>query len=900
MRCLVYTLISILAGSTAFAQSKILDSLENLLHKTEDKKIQADILHTMASESWDYDFEKGYGFANRSYEIADETNYIKGMAVAASDMGLYYYFIGDRVRCLEFYSRAKLLSAADPGPYQATILIRLGTFHREGGNFDSASYYYNRSATMIDPSRPSRPLAMMHHGKGWLDYYRGDFVSSRSHFKKSLGIQEQLNDSMFMADNWKTLGLVASAMNRFDSAEMYFAKVKGISERFDNPELKIFYTIYRGELQFKKGELVDATRLFTEALDLLNKHDYKRHRAAVLKNIGQVFEWQGQYESSFAYFFNALRIEEAMNNLHEMAHTYDMMGWGYANQKNFGKASEMAERSGDIFRRLKDHLGLADYYILSGFIAFQKSDYTGARMFYDSALHVRRQAQSPILIANVLNFMSQLSIAQSRYDEAARFERERFDINSATGNYNGMVAYYNNMSKIMLARKQYGEAEKFGLQAYHDALTIASATEARSACLTLSQTFTQAGQFEKATQYYQRYIHISDSLYTAESASRQAQLNALYALEKREERIRDLNKENEVQKTLLENQNEQLRFQNTVLVLAITGCVLLAALAFTLFRFYKSKNLANEKLNNLNREITEKNEEIQAQSEELTQANHALVKLNEELVEKTEEVQAQSEELRETNEMISEINRDLDNIVTKRTAQLNEAYKELDTFFYRSSHDFRRPLTTFMGLAEVAKVTLKDQSALDLFARVNETARSLDKMLIKLQSISDVGTQELVYKEVLIREIFDNVCDAFREDITRMNFRTSCSVTITKPFVSYPAMIRIILENLIENSIHFSTPRNPCFQLTAHNEGDMLVMEMEDNGPGILKEYELKVFQMYFRGSERSKGNGLGLYIVRKACEKLGGTITLDTSRQEGCRFIISLPMNYKELNRWG
>jgi len=347
-------------------------------------------------------------------------------------------------------------------------------------------------------------------------------------------------------------------------------------------------------------------------------------------------------------------------------------------------------------------------------------------------------------------------------------------------------------------------------------------------------------------------------------------------------------------------QHGQLRFQNTVLVLAITGCVLLASLAFTLFRFNKSKNMANQKLNKLNREVMEKNEEIQAQSEELTLANQSLLELNAELIEKTEEIQAQSEELRETNMMISEINRDLDNIVTKRTAQLNEAYKELDTFFYRSSHDFRRPLTTFMGLAEVAKVTLKDPNALELFARVNETARSLDKMLIKLQSISDVGTQQLVYKEVLIHEIFDTICDAFQEEMTRKNFKSACTVKTTKNLVSYPAMVRIILENLIENSIQFCTPVNPSLQLTVRNEDDLMIMEIEDNGPGIPKEFEIKVFQMYFRGSERSKGNGLGLYIVRKACEKLGGYITLDAVRKEGCKFIVTLPMNQQEQSRWG
>jgi signal transduction histidine kinase len=297
-------------------------------------------------------------------------------------------------------------------------------------------------------------------------------------------------------------------------------------------------------------------------------------------------------------------------------------------------------------------------------------------------------------------------------------------------------------------------------------------------------------------------------------------------------------------------------------------------------------------LSRLNREIFEQKEEIQAQSEELSGANRALVRLNMELTEKTEEIQAQSEELRETNEMIVEINRDLDLSVTKRTAQLKEAYKELDTFFYRSSHDFRRPLTTFMGLAEVAKITVKDKTALELFDKVKETARSLDKMLVKLQSISDVGAQELVYKEVLVEELFHTVCKGFRDELDHRGIITTCVVSLPEAFVSYPAMIRIILENLVENSIQFATPYKPHITLRAYQAGTDCIIEAEDNGQGIQKDLGDRIFDMYFRGSERSKGNGLGLYIVKKAVEKLKGTIRADTTVVAGAKFILTFPMH--------
>ena len=188
----------------------------------------------------------------------------------------------------------------------------------------------------------------------------------------------------------------------------------------------------------------------------------------------------------------------------------------------------------------------------------------------------------------------------------------------------------------------------------------------------------------------------------------------------------------------------------------------------------------NSSLTKLNQEFVEKQEEIQAQAEELTEANQLLTLVNRELAEKSEELAAQSEELKKSNQIISNLNENLERKVKERTQSLEQAYKELDTFFYRSSHDFRRPLTTFMGLAEVAKITVKDSFALDLFDKVKETAVNLDRMLIKLQSISDVGAEQFIYKEVDVQSVLESGCDFYKESILKNSISLSLVVGKSK------------------------------------------------------------------------------------------------------------------------
>jgi signal transduction histidine kinase len=154
-----------------------------------------------------------------------------------------------------------------------------------------------------------------------------------------------------------------------------------------------------------------------------------------------------------------------------------------------------------------------------------------------------------------------------------------------------------------------------------------------------------------------------------------------------------------------------------------------------------------------------------------------------------------------------------------------------------------------------------------------------------------VGSQQLIYKEVFLQEILVDIGDNFRYELEHRGVRMQTDIRLTRPFVSYPAMIRIIIENLVENAIYFCGTHDPYVHVSAYEDHDKVVIEVRDNGQGIDPQYYGRIFEMYFRGNERSKGNGLGLYIVRKAVEKLHGTIGLETVPLGGSLFRVRLPI---------
>ena len=413
--------------------------------------------------------------------------------------------------------------------------------------------------------------------------------------------------------------------------------------------------------------------------------------------------------------------------------------------------------------------------------------------------------------------------------------------------------------------------------------------------------------FSCALFFLQKFRSIRDSIFSENSALKIAEMQSLYDVERKEQQIELLSKESALQMNELALQKSRITNQNLILLFVSMAFLLVAVLLFNL-------NRSHRKLEKTQRSLSELNEELMTQSEELRESNDSLVELNNQLhkqqdeiyqqaeelrisnndlEEKQKEIEAQAEELTEANATISSINQHLEEKVEERTEQLKQAYVELDTFFYRSSHDFRRPITTFIGLAEVAKITSKDESTLELFSKVKETALSLDRMIRKLQTISDVGAQKMVYKEVLMRELISNILDTHKDELEAKKIRVIQEIEMHESFNSYGALVNVIVENLIENSIQFATPLDPFIKIKAFSKDHTILLQVEDNGHGIPEEYHERIFDMYFRASISSKGNGLGLYIVKKAVTKLEGTIQFKTNLHQGTVFTVELPQSF-------
>ena len=103
----------------------------------------------------------------------------------------------------------------------------------------------------------------------------------------------------------------------------------------------------------------------------------------------------------------------------------------------------------------------------------------------------------------------------------------------------------------------------------------------------------------------------------------------------------------------------------------------------------------------------------------------------------------------------------------------------------------------------------------------------------------------------------------------------------------------MILKNLIFNAVKYQdlAQKKPTIRISAKENHDHLLISVRDNGEGIDPEIQDKIYDMFFRASEKSSGSGLGLYIVKEMTNKLEGTIELISALGKGSEFIVKLPI---------
>jgi ligand-binding sensor domain-containing protein/signal transduction histidine kinase len=271
----------------------------------------------------------------------------------------------------------------------------------------------------------------------------------------------------------------------------------------------------------------------------------------------------------------------------------------------------------------------------------------------------------------------------------------------------------------------------------------------------------------------------------------------------------------------------------------------------------------------------------------------------EEIKDKNEKLEQAYEEVNSVNEELQRVNTNLEKLVEERTEELQltikkliETDKGLDTFLYRSSHDLRGPITSLLGLARLAKMQNQQTELSNYFANIESTA---GRMLRLLGRLGDTGS---LFRT---RRKNENICteefiQSLKSQVNSFNTDSAVQIEIENQigasFEGDPVLLNHIVVNLMENSIVFRKESESFVKCILSREGQHIIIRVIDNGIGIPQELRDRIFEMFYRGSEKSIGNGLGLFITKKALEILDGTIEIESERHKYTTVTVRIPID--------
>jgi signal transduction histidine kinase len=231
-----------------------------------------------------------------------------------------------------------------------------------------------------------------------------------------------------------------------------------------------------------------------------------------------------------------------------------------------------------------------------------------------------------------------------------------------------------------------------------------------------------------------------------------------------------------------------------------------------------------------------------------------------------------------------------------QNAELIKINKELDSFVYSVSHNLRAPLMSVLGLLDLAKHENHSSStSLDQYFSMMETSiHKLDETVKEILDYSRNARQNLTIESIDLKKMIDDHFEKMRFMPGSDLISRTVIVNQQSPFFSDQYRLSVIFNNLISNAIKYSDPskEKPIIRILAEIRRDKVSLSFEDNGIGIEERYLTRVFDMFFRATEKNKGAGLGLYIVKEAVDKLKGSVIIESVVGKGTTFRIELP-NY-------
>jgi len=239
------------------------------------------------------------------------------------------------------------------------------------------------------------------------------------------------------------------------------------------------------------------------------------------------------------------------------------------------------------------------------------------------------------------------------------------------------------------------------------------------------------------------------------------------------------------------------------------------------------------------------------------------------------------------------IQAELEKRVAEKTAELEGKNQSLEALTYSLAHDLRAPLRAIQGFASILMEEYAQsvpREAHEITGRITNAAHHAEKLMADLLEYGKVAHAPLPISEVDTEGVLNEVLRRAATDIVSGR----ASVDVERPLPKVRANETVLAQafsNLLGNALKYTRNGDPpLVRIFAEKNGHSVRLVVEDRGAGIRPADIPKLFKPFARLDGKKPGSGLGLSIVAKGIERMGGRVGIESKPAEGSRFWIELP----------
>jgi signal transduction histidine kinase len=624
-----------------------------------------------------------------------------------------------------------------------------------------------------------------------------------------------------------------------DSALVYGLDALDFAKSIENSYSVAEASKLVGSVYYVQNNYVEALDYFQQALRINRELNNTVALPACYNNLGLVYNNLGYYNEALKNHLNQLSYNEELDNQRGVAISNRHIGNVYNNMGENRKALEYYENARTISEQLGDTNAIGTSLINLGVANMSLKNYKSALDNFSQALAIKQKVDDKKDIAKIYSNLGVIYRDEEKFEMAIDYFYLGLKLQESMNDRRGITVSLLNLGAVYLDIKEYEKSFDYLEQALMLATEIDMKKSVMMANKTLSKWYESQADFKLALKHIKLQTALSDSLFNIEKSRQIRDLQIVYEVEKKDKEIL------EQSISIREYQSRQLYY--------LLAFMLILGLAFIFYYRYRLKKRVNRELEVKIAEALKKQKEQQ----QIIVHQASLTSLGELAAGIAHEIKQPLQNISLSNESLDMENKEDDpdrKFISKTVKDIYEDIKRMK-FIINEISNFSRGQQE--ELCEPFSVNTRIQNAFSL-ARTRFSNRRIDVKFNLNKNIPDIEGNPYKFEQVVVN-FFNNAKDAIEEkaEKSQKEFKKWMSV---KSFV----------------------------------DGEMVVVEVSDNGIGVPEEIKTNIFLPFFTTKDLGKGTGLGLSISLGIIKEMKGFIELESDSMKGTTMRVKIPVSGK------